>query len=109
MTRNQYIIVGVLILLAAAAGRYLTPEKIVTKTITVEVEKKQEKTIKERVKAVLEESQTVSQLSSWERHTFLPSTSRFSILSQKQQAILDKIELRIELSEEPYDEDSYNS
>ena len=44
MTRNQYIIVGVLILLAAAAGRYLTPEKIVTKTITVEVEKKQEKT-----------------------------------------------------------------
>ena len=39
MTRNQYIIVGVLILLAAAAGRFLSPEKIVTKTVTVEVEK----------------------------------------------------------------------
>ncbi len=71
-------------------------------------EKKQEKTIKERVKAVLEESQA-HQLSSWERHTFLPSISRFSILSQKQQAILDKIELRIELSGEPYVEDSHNS
>ena len=79
--------------------------------MTEKTEEKQEKkkTIKERVKAVLEESQTVSQLSSWERHTFLPSISRFSILSQKQQAILDKIELRIELSGEPYVEDSYNS
>ena len=79
--------------------------------MTEKTEKKQEKekTIRERVKAVLEESQTVSQLSSWERHTFLPSISRFSILSQKQQAILDKIELRIELSGEPYVEDSHNS
>ncbi len=77
--------------------------------MTQETEKKQEKTIRDRVDLILKESQTVSQLSSWERHTFLPSISRFSILSQKQQAILDKIELRIELSEEPYDEDSYNS
>ena len=77
--------------------------------MTQETEKTGTKTIKERVKAVLEESQTISQLSSWERHTFLPSISRFSILSQKQQAILDKIELRIELSGEPYVEDSYNS
>ena len=77
--------------------------------MTQETEKKQEKTTKERVDLILKESQTVSQLSSWERHTFLPSISRFSILSQKQQAILDKIELRIELSGEPYVEDSHNS
>ena len=77
--------------------------------MTQETEKKQEKTIKERVDMILKESQTISQLSSWERHTFLPSISRFSILSQKQQAILDKIELRIELSGEPYVEDSHNS
>ena len=72
-------------------------------------EKKQEKTIRERVDLILRESQTVSQLSSWERHTFLPSIARFAVLSQKQQAILDKIELRIELSGEPYVEDSHNS
>ena len=77
--------------------------------MTEKTEKKQEKTIKERVDLILKESQTVSQLSSWERHTFLPSISRFSILRQKQQAILDKIELRIELSGEPYVEDSHNS
>ena len=77
--------------------------------MTEKTEKKQEKTIKERVDLILKESQTISQLSSWERHTFLPSIARYSILSQKQQAILDKIELRIELSGEPYVEDSYNS
>ena len=77
--------------------------------MTQENEKKQEKTIKERVDLILKESQTVSQLSSWERHTFLPSIARYSVLSQKQQAILDKIELRIELSGEPYVEDSHNS
>jgi hypothetical protein len=76
--------------------------------MTQENEKKQEKTIKERVKAVLDAHQA-HQLSSWERHTFLPSIARYSILSQKQQAILDKIELRIELSGEPYVEDSHNS
>jgi hypothetical protein len=76
--------------------------------MTQEAEKKQEKTIKERVKAVLDAHQA-HQLSSWERHTFLPSIARYSILSQKQQAILDKIELRIELSGEPYVEDSHNS
>ena len=76
---------------------------------TEKTEKKQEKTIKERVDLILEESQTVSQLSSWERHTFLPSIARYSVLSQKQQAILDRIELRIELSGEPYVEDSHNS
>ena len=77
--------------------------------MTQETEKKQEKTIRDRVDLILKESQTVSQLSSWERHTFLPSIARYSVLSQKQQAILDKIELRIELSGEPYVEDSYNS
>ena len=77
--------------------------------MTQEAEKKQEKTIRDRVDLILKESQTVSQLSSWERHTFLPSIARYSILSQKQQAILDKIELRIELSGEPYVEDSNNS
>jgi hypothetical protein len=40
--------------------------------MTQENEKKQEKTIKERVKAVLDAHQA-HQLSSWERHTFLPS------------------------------------
>ena len=77
--------------------------------MTQETEKKQEKTIRDRVDMILKESQTVSQLSSWERHTFLPSIARFAVLSQKQQAILDKIELRIELSGEPYVEDSHNS
>ena len=77
--------------------------------MTETTEKKQEKTIRDRVNLILKESQAVSQLSSWERHTFLPSIARYSVLSQKQQAILDKIELRIELSGEPYVEDSHNS
>ena len=39
MTRNHYIIIGVLLLVAFGAGRWLSPEKVVTKTVTVEVEK----------------------------------------------------------------------
>lgn len=39
MTRNHYIIVAVLLAAAFAGGRFLSPEKIVTKTVTVEVEK----------------------------------------------------------------------
>lgn len=39
MTRNHYIIIGILLLVAFGAGRWLSPEKVVTKTVTVEVEK----------------------------------------------------------------------
>jgi len=43
---NKYIIGGVLLALVAAfaAGRYLTPTKVETKIVTVEVEKKHEET-----------------------------------------------------------------
>lgn len=44
LTRNQYIILAVLLVTSFAFGRYATPEKVKveTKTVTVEVEKKVE-------------------------------------------------------------------
>lgn len=41
-TQNKIIIVVVLMVASFAGGRYLTPEKVVTKTVTVEVEKSKE-------------------------------------------------------------------
>ena len=57
-------------------------------------------TVKKRVEKILAEHQTTAQLSSWELHTFLPSIAKFAVLSEKQEAVLAKIELRLELAKE---------
>lgn len=48
----------------------------------------------ERVNKVLEEAVGMD-LSSWERHTFLPSLRKFWELSDKQEKLLSEIEHRV--------------
>jgi hypothetical protein len=48
----------------------------------------------ERVDRVLKEA-VGRDLSSWERHTFLPSLKSFWYLSDKQEKLLQEIEIRV--------------
>ena len=59
--------------------------------------------MKERVERILKEA-TGQDLSSWEKHTFLPSIARYKMpLSHKQEAIVKKIEDKLGLGEEKKD------
>lgn len=53
----------------------------------------------ERVQRILDEAMG-SDLSSWEKHEFLPSVARFDRLSDKQERVLSGIEARLEIEEE---------
>lgn len=51
-------------------------------------------TIAERVKRILDEA-VGRDLSSWERHEFLPSIERRMFLTEKQENVLSQIEKRL--------------
>lgn len=52
----------------------------------------------ERVDRIFKEA-TGQDLSSWEKHTFLPSIRKFKTLSPKQEAIIKKLEEKLGLTE----------